>query len=288
MMEIKREHHINFWYVILAFLGIMFIQDLLIRTTSVKTIPYSEYQTLLQQQKLTDIVVGQTTITGKYKDPADSKVPQFSTTRVDAALLPALTQAGVTFSGEAGPGLLATVLGWFMPAIGFFLLWMFLIRPMLSGQGAGGLMAIGKSRAKVYVEKDVKATFADVAGVDEAKDELKEIVAFLRDPARYSQLGAHMPWEYCWSGRREQARRCWPKRSRAKPVSRSFPSPVPNSSKCSWGSAPLACATCSNRRDKKRPRSSSLMNWMRSDEPEVRRFRVSADMTKKNKRSINC
>jgi len=193
-MEIKREHHINFWYVILAFLAILFIQDLLVRSASTKIIPYSEFQSLLQQQKLTDIVVGPTTITGKYKDPADATVPGFSTTRVDPALVQQLTQAGVTFTGEPGPGLLETVLGWFMPAVGFFLLWMVLIRPMLSGQGGvGGLMAIGKSRAKVYVEKDVKVTFADVAGVDEAKDELKEVVAFLRDPVRYGQLGAHMP-----------------------------------------------------------------------------------------------
>lgn len=193
MMDIKREHHINFWYVILAFLAILFIQDLLVRSTSVKVIPYSEFQSLLQQQKLSDIVVGPTTITGKFRNPADAKAPGFSTTRVDTGLVQQLTQAGVTFTGEPGPGLIETILGWFMPAVGFFVLWMVLIRPMLSGQGAGGLMAIGKSRAKVYVEKDVKVTFADVAGVDEAKDELKEVVAFLRDPERYSQLGAHMP-----------------------------------------------------------------------------------------------
>jgi cell division protease FtsH len=192
-MEIKREHHINFWYVILAFLGILLIQNFLVRSAGVKTIPYSEFQSLLQQQRLADIVVGQTTITGKYKDPPDANTPRFSTTRVDTALVPQLTQSGATFTGEPGPGLLETVLGWFMPAVGFFVLWMVLIRPMLSGQGAGGLMAIGKSRAKVYVEKDVKVTFADVAGVDEAKDELKEVVAFLKDPVRYSQLGAHMP-----------------------------------------------------------------------------------------------
>jgi cell division protease FtsH len=192
-MEIKREHHVNFWYIIVAFIAILFIQDFLVQRSSVKTIPYSEFQSLLDQQKLTDLIVGPTTITGKYKDPADAKVPGFSTARVDTSLVPDLIKSGVTFSGEPGAGVLATVLGWFMPAIGFFLLWMVLIRPMLSGQGAGGLMAIGKSRAKVYVEKDVKTTFADVAGVDEAKDELKEVVAFLKDPVRYSQLGAHMP-----------------------------------------------------------------------------------------------
>ena len=192
-VELKREHHINFWYLIVAFFGIMFIQDLIVGSATVKTIPYSEFQSLLQQQKVTDLVVGSATITGKFKNPEPPNVTRFSTVRVDPAIAKDLAQPGIVFSGEPGAGWFATVLGWFMPALGFFVLWMLLIRPMLSGQGAGGLMAIGKSRAKVYVETDVKVTFADVAGVDEAKDELKEVVAFLKDPVHYSQLGAHMP-----------------------------------------------------------------------------------------------
>ena len=192
-MDIKREHHINFWYVIGAFVAIVFLQDMFIRSVAVKDIPYSEFQSLLRQQKLTDIVVGPSSIAGKFKDPGEGGQTRFSTVRVDPAMAAQLTEAGVTFGGQPGPGWIGTLLGWFMPAVGFFVLWMVAIRPMLSGQGAGGLMSIGKSRAKVYIEKDIKITFADVAGVDEAKEELKEVVAFLRDPARYSQLGAHMP-----------------------------------------------------------------------------------------------
>jgi cell division protease FtsH len=88
-----------------------------------------------------------------------------------------------------------TVLGWVVPSLGFLLLWMFMIRPM-TGQGMGGLgglMSVGKSRAKVYVETDTKVTFADVAGVDEAKDELREVVDFLKNPSVHSRLGARMP-----------------------------------------------------------------------------------------------
>src|SRR5262245_54702341 len=122
-MEFKREHHINFWYVIVAFFAILLIQDFLIHATSVKVIPYSEFQALLHDRKITDVVVGATTITGKFRDPENAAVPSFSVVRVDGALAKELTEAGVTFSGEPGPGLFGTILGWFMPAVGFFLLW---------------------------------------------------------------------------------------------------------------------------------------------------------------------
>jgi cell division protease FtsH len=192
-MEIKREHHINFWYAIAAFLGVLGIQSLLFQPTHVKAIPYSEFQQLVDQEKVTDLVIGATQITGTFKEPEDKNIPQFTTNRVEPGLAETLAKAKLTFSGEPGPGLFQTVLGWILPMLGFVLLWMFLIRRMAAGQGAGGLMAIGKSKAKIFVEKDIKTTFADVAGVDEAKDELKEIVSFLKDPQSYGRLGAHVP-----------------------------------------------------------------------------------------------
>ncbi|ABO60155.1 MULTISPECIES: ATP-dependent zinc metalloprotease FtsH [Burkholderiaceae] len=197
-MEIKREHQINVLYIVAAFLAVMMIQSFFAKPDHIRTIPYSEFQQLVSQGKVTDLVIGPTQITGTYKDVTAKDVeagkPQhFSTLRVEPGLAQDLAKANLVFSGEPSPGLLPTILGWLMPAIGFALVWMFLIRPMAMGGGAGGMMAIGKSKAKIYVEKDTKVTFADVAGVDEAKDELKEVVSFLKDPRSYGRLGAHVP-----------------------------------------------------------------------------------------------
>jgi cell division protease FtsH len=194
-VEIKREHHINFWYIIVTLIAVMLIQDYFIQSTQTKTIPYSEFEQLLGQDGVSDVVVGESRITGTLKDAKPNEPKQFTTYRVPPDLADKLTAAKLTFSGEPPPGLLVTVLGWLLPALGFLLLWMFMIRPM-TGQGMGGiggLMSIGKSRAKVYVETDTKVTFADVAGVDEAKDELREVVEFLKDPTGHSRLGARMP-----------------------------------------------------------------------------------------------
>ncbi|KWF26707.1 cell division protein FtsH [Burkholderia diffusa] len=192
-MEFKREHQINLLYIVAAFVGVLLIQSLVSQPDHTKTIPYSEFQQLASQGKVTDLVVGASQITGSYKDPAKGTPQHFSTLRVDPTLAQSLTKDNLTFSGEPEPGPWPTILGWLMPAIGFGLVWMFMIRPMAMGHGADGMMSIGKSKAKIYVEKDTKVTFADVAGVDEAKDELREVVSFLKDPSSYGRLGGRVP-----------------------------------------------------------------------------------------------
>ncbi|WP_445504386.1 ATP-dependent zinc metalloprotease FtsH [Microvirga sp. G4-2] len=192
-MQIKREHQINFWYIIAAMMAVFLFQDLLGQFGHSRVIPYGEFQKLVSERKVTDLVVGPTEISGTFTEPAQDGVKHFSTVRVPDDIAEKLQAAGIPFSGQPAPGLLQSFLSWLLPTIGFVMLWMFLVRPMAMGGQAGGLLSIGKSRAKVYVETDTKVTFADVAGVDEAKEELKEVVQFLKDPQSYGRLGAHVP-----------------------------------------------------------------------------------------------
>ena len=113
--------------------------------------------------------------------------------RVDPGLADKLKEHGVTITGAPSSTFLSTVLSWVLPIFIFYLIWTYGFRRVAERQGLGGLMSIGKSRAKVYVETDTKVAFKDVAGVDEAKFELQEVVAFLRDPTSCGRLGARIP-----------------------------------------------------------------------------------------------
>jgi len=186
-----RKTKINVWYIVAALAGFMLIQGLYQQSKQYTTIPYSRFQTLLDQDKIDQVWIAQNTIEGTLKQPEKDGLKQFVTTRVAPDLASELNKHNVTYTGEIPSTWLTDLLSWVLPAVIFFGLWMFVIRRF--GQGAGGLMAIGKSRARIYVETDTKVTFADVAGVEEAKAELKEVVEFLKDPKSYSRLGAHIP-----------------------------------------------------------------------------------------------
>jgi len=187
-----KKFHINFWYIIAAVFGMLLIQDLYLESTKLTPIPYSRFQELLNENKVAKVAIAQNYISGSLKEAQPDGVQDFITTRVDPELAQSLDKHNVVYSGVVESHWLRDLLSWVLPAIFFVGIWMFAIRRMGQG-GLGGLMTIGKSRAKVYVEKETKVTFADVAGVDEAKDELVEIVNFLKEPAVYGRLGGRPP-----------------------------------------------------------------------------------------------
>jgi cell division protease FtsH len=193
-MPVNKQKSFNLAFVALAALGVLLLQDWWARSQAVATIPYSEFQQLVQGDKVANVVVSQDQISGELKEPLNGK-KRFVTTRVDPEMARELDKHGVVYAGRFENELLPLILSWLLPIALFFGIWIFVGRRMakqLGGPG-GGLMAIGKSKAKVYVETDTKVTFADVAGVDEAKAELQEIVQFLKDPKIYGRLGARMP-----------------------------------------------------------------------------------------------
>ena len=186
----------NIVYALVAVLAILFIQDWVRTSQTVAVIPYSQFQKLLEEGKVAEVTVGENQLRGTLKEPIQGGKTHFTTLRVDKDLAATLEQAGVKFGAQVENPWFFALLGWVAPTLIFFGVYVLLMRRMagkLGAGGGGGLLAIGKSKAKVFVETDVKTRFSDVAGVDEAKAELAEVVEFLRNPEQYSRLGGRMP-----------------------------------------------------------------------------------------------
>jgi cell division protease FtsH len=184
----------NILYALATIMAVVLIQYLIATANRVAVIPYSEYQQLLQQGKVDSVGISDRTIQGSLKEALPGGQKQFVTTRVDPDIAQQLEKYKVRFTGQIESTFLRDLLSWIMPVLLFFGVWWYIGRRAAQGGGfGGGLMAIGKSKAKIYVEANTGVTFADVAGVDEAKDELREVVDFLKSPADYGRLGGRMP-----------------------------------------------------------------------------------------------
>jgi cell division protease FtsH len=156
-----------------------------------KVLEYSEFKSLLQQGRVVEATISDEAIRGKYQD-ADGNHVSFTTVHVDdPKLVEELEAQKVRFSGELQSRLTYLVLSWLLPAVLIVGFGMMLFRRM--GGAEGGIMSFARSRAKIYSDDDVKISFNDVAGVDEAEAELKEIVEFLRNPRKYTTLGGRIP-----------------------------------------------------------------------------------------------
>jgi cell division protease FtsH len=191
-MAIERKHQFNIWYAVFVMFAVLMFQAMWQGASTIERIPYSAFEDRLTNGEIAKVMVGSDELRGEYITPINGKTA-FVTTRVDDDIAAKLAANGVEFAGAIESTWLSDLLSWILPLVLFFGIWMFVFRKIADRQGMGGMMSIGKSRAKVYVEKDTKVTFADVAGVDEAKEELAEIIDFLTDPKKHGVLGARVP-----------------------------------------------------------------------------------------------
>ncbi|HSA79333.1 MAG TPA: ATP-dependent zinc metalloprotease FtsH, partial [Geminicoccaceae bacterium] len=189
-----KKSNFNAWYMLIAVAAILIVQAVFQEARETEYLPYSQFRAYLEQGKVDELVITESRIVGTLKEAAPGEPDRFVTTRVAPDFAQELEKFGVEFRGGSDENFFTTLLSWVLPALIFFGIWIFLLRRMsMGGMGAGGLMSIGKSKAKIYVEKDTKTTLDDVAGVEEAKAEVQEIIDFLKDPKGYGVLGARLP-----------------------------------------------------------------------------------------------
>ena len=189
-MDKKQTWNVGYW--LLAFLLLLWLQDIWQNASQAEVVPYSEFEQALSEGRIVDITVNEQTISGRLK-VAEGPKTVLVAARVEPDLAARLDKYNVPYSRIVENTLLKNLASWIVPSLVFFGLWFFLFRSFADKQGMGGFLSIGKSRAKIYVQTNTGVTFADVAGVDEARHELEEVVDFLKHPQEYGRLGAHIP-----------------------------------------------------------------------------------------------
>jgi cell division protease FtsH len=182
--------HFSIWYFIIVFLIFSMLQQYFL-SRKVETIPYSQFKQYLVDGKVSKVTIGPDNIHGTLIGKDNKPGQEFSTIRVtDPDLVKQLDERKINYSGQFESKFLSEILSWIIPIAIFFLIWRFAMKRMGPGMG---VMSFSKSKAKMFAESETKTTFADVAGIDEAKEELQEIVDFLSSPEKFQRLGGRIP-----------------------------------------------------------------------------------------------
>jgi cell division protease FtsH len=187
---VEKRTRFSIWYILLAFWLVMIIQGMITQALGVKHIPYSEFMQALKDGRVSEISITQNRIKGKLKDPNTTNVEDFSTVRVDTGLSDELNKYNVTYTGIVENTFFRDLLSWIVPIFIFMGIWFYIIKRMGPQQG---FLSLGKNKAKVYMEEDLKVRFTDVAGLDEAKEELQEVIDFLKVPDKFTRIGGKLP-----------------------------------------------------------------------------------------------
>ncbi len=189
-----KKFRLSIWYFIIAFWGLIILQEIYFAAQHMDEVPYSQFKTWVQEGKVAQVAITDKSINGKLKPEHTKDGSQwFETIRVDDPdLVRLLEEKKVEYAGVVVSTLWKDVASWVVPILVFAGIWFWILRKV--GQGAGGgFMRIGKSKAKVYIENDIPTRFKDVAGVDEAKDELVEVIEFLKTPEKFTRIGGRIP-----------------------------------------------------------------------------------------------
>lgn len=189
----EKHHKFSIWYVLLAIWGILIIHNLIFSALATRVIPYSKFLEYIDNDKVAEVAITSNQIQGKLKAEVDGMAEGtvFRTIRVDPDLSKQLAEHDITFKGEIESTFFRDIMSWVIPIFIFVGIWYFFMRRMTGQQQ--GFMSLGKNKAKIYMEDDIDVRFDDVAGVDESKQELMEVIEFLREPERFTRLGGQMP-----------------------------------------------------------------------------------------------
>jgi len=189
----EKHHKFSMWYVLLGIWVVLIIQNALFSAFSVKTIAYSEFLKALNENRVTEVAITSNMIQGRMKDSRASsdQGELFRTVRVDPEISGLLSGHDVKFKGEVESTFARDLLSWVIPIFLFVGIWYFMMKRMQGQQP--GFMSLGKNKAKIYMQDEVGVRFDDVAGVEESKQELKEVIEFLKEPGRFTAIGGQMP-----------------------------------------------------------------------------------------------